>query len=437
MEWGWRVKKRVLVYPCGTEIGLEIYRAVNSSIHFELIGGSSTYDHGRFVYEKHIDNLPFIEDASTIEEIIIFNRMLEENKIDFIYPAMDGVLYKLGQYKDLLTPILIAPSAKTVATARSKAKTYELLKDCIEVPKRYDTIDQIEQYPVFIKPDVGQGSKNAMMISNPHQLRYEMEKVGCAEMLILEYLPGEEYTIDCFTNEEGRLIYAGGRTRKRIKNGISVNAIEYQDSEFFRIAAMINSVVKQKGGWFFQLKKNSKGRYSLLEIAARIAGTSSFTRNMGVNLPLLTLHLFNGSKIDSVIKNDYHLELDRALYNKFQSDLRYDRVYVDYDDTLVTEGRVNTQLLAFLFQCRNESIPVILLSKHQGNLVDELKKMRVYQIFDNVLHLEGTEEKYQYISGDQPIFIDDSYGERERVHQMLKIPVFDVHMIECLLHHIG
>jgi hypothetical protein len=91
-----KVKKRVLVYPCGTEIGLEIYRAVNKSIHFELIGGSSTYDHGRFVYENHIDGLPFITDNSSEEEIDKFNKILIEHKIDYIYPAMDGVLFKFA-----------------------------------------------------------------------------------------------------------------------------------------------------------------------------------------------------------------------------------------------------------------------------------------------------------------------------------------------------
>lgn len=62
--------KNILVYPCGTEIGLEIYRALNNSIHYNLIGGSSSYDHGRFVYKNHIDKLPFLTDFSTKQEVI-------------------------------------------------------------------------------------------------------------------------------------------------------------------------------------------------------------------------------------------------------------------------------------------------------------------------------------------------------------------------------
>ncbi len=436
----WRgliLKKRVLVYPCGTEIGLEIYRGVKASIHYELIGGSSTYDHGRFVYKNHIDQLPFITDDSTLEDIQAFNKAIEAYGIDFLYPAMDGVLYKFAQYRKELKCELIAADTETVSIARSKRKTYEMLRGYIEVPQIYDVDEEIRQYPVFMKPSVGQGSKNAKLMNDFQEVQYELKQHKEDDMMILEYLPGEEYTVDCFTNEEGKLLYAAGRTRRRVKNGISVNAVAEQDSEFYRIAEIINGRLHQRGGWFFQLKKNKKGCYSLLEIAARIAGTSSYTRNLGINLPLLTLHLFDDKRIDSVMVNDYHLELDRALYNKYQSDISYDKVYIDYDDTIILDGRVNTQVIQFVFQCINHHIPISLITRHSGDLERDLKKYRVYGLFDEIIHLSPEEEKYQFIKGDQPIFIDDSYGERSKVKSKLGIPVFDAHMLECLLEEIG
>ena len=105
--------KKVLVYPCGTEIGLEIYKAVSKSIHYEIWGGSSSFDHGRFVYKNHIDNLPFITDSSNLEEIIAFNDIIKDYGFDFVYPAMDGVLTVFSKYRSFLTPIIIAPSYKT------------------------------------------------------------------------------------------------------------------------------------------------------------------------------------------------------------------------------------------------------------------------------------------------------------------------------------
>ena len=63
------MKKNVLVFPCGSEVGFEIYRSVNLSTHFNLYGGSSVSDHGQFVYENYIDNIPFVTDPEFISKI--------------------------------------------------------------------------------------------------------------------------------------------------------------------------------------------------------------------------------------------------------------------------------------------------------------------------------------------------------------------------------
>ena len=49
-----RLKKKVLVFPCGSEIGLELHRALGKAKEVVLYGASSVSDHGEFVYENHI-----------------------------------------------------------------------------------------------------------------------------------------------------------------------------------------------------------------------------------------------------------------------------------------------------------------------------------------------------------------------------------------------
>lgn len=421
--------KKILVYPCGTEIGLEIYKAMHNSIHYTLFGGSSSYDHGRFVYERHIDNLPFINDQSTEDEIIAFNNMIKNYGFDFIYPAMDGVLTIFSKYRDLLDPIVIAPDYETTFVTRSKRISYDLFGGVLPIPFEYTNKKEIKKFPIFVKPAVGQGSGGAQVIQSKEQL----ETISDEGMLYLEYLPGKEYTIDCFTNQDGTLIYARGRERKRIKGGISVNAIFCDRPEFWEYACKINKKIKQKGGWFFQLKEDSNGNLKLLEIASRIAGTSSIVRNIGVNLPLLTANVFDGKVINSVMINDYEIELDRAFSNTFKLNLKYDTVYIDYDDTIVVNGKVNLEVISFLYQCVNKNRRIVLLSKHEGNLEEELKKYRLEAIFDEICRISVSENKKDFIKDRNSIFIDDSYGERIQIWEKYRIPVFDTHMIECLM----
>ena len=119
------MRKKVLIYPCGTEIAFEIYNSVKYSTFFEVYGGSSDYDHGHFVYERMIEKLPFITDNSSKEEVRKFNEAVKSYGFDFIYPAMDGVLTVFARYREELDAVLVAPDAFTSETTRKKSKTYE------------------------------------------------------------------------------------------------------------------------------------------------------------------------------------------------------------------------------------------------------------------------------------------------------------------------
>lgn len=420
--------KTVLVYPCGTEIALEIYRALQYSKQYELIGGidEGTYDHGRFVFKKNIEGLPVIKDNSGYSEILEFERIIKEYRIDFIYPAMDAVIAVFAKFRNAFQEILIVSDAAELC--RSKKKVYSLLKGIIDIPEIYSSPDEVRAFPVFIKPDKGQGSTGARKINRVEDLK----GVDFEHFVVMEYLSGKEYTVDCFTNAEGQLIYAKGRSRRRIKNGISVNAIFEDRPEFTEIAEKINGALRQKGGWFFQLREDHNGNLKLLEVAARIAGTSAISRNIGANLPLMTVDIFNGVTINDVVLNEYSIELDRALGNVYRTNLTYSAVYIDYDDTVVKNGVINTSVMRFLYQCLNNKKKLILISRHNGNLKHELKRYRLSVIFDKVIHIQGQEHKKDYITDVNSIFIDDSYGERKAVKNALGIPVFDTHMIECL-----
>ena len=124
-----------------------------------------------------------------------------------------------------------------------------------------------------------------------------------------------EFTVDCFTDRHGKLRYCKGRKRARITNGISTRTEIVDDTKIVEIGIKINSVLAFRGQWFFQVKKNGKGEYVLMEIAARAAGASCLVRARGVNLPLLTLWDRMNKDI-RIIENKIRIA-DRALENKY------------------------------------------------------------------------------------------------------------------------
>lgn len=406
-----------------------MHRSLQYSAHVNLIGANSTEDHGRFVYANYVNSVPFVDDPGFIPAI---KAIVAAHNIDAIYPAMDAVITRLALAENEIGCKVIASPAATTELCLSKKKTYEYFKDIIQVPHVFNDLAEVMQYPVFIKPIVGYGSRGAKLIHNAEQGRQHLTEYP--DSLILEHLPGEEYTVDCFTDSERTLLFSRPRKRKRISNGISVHTVPVTErlDTFNAIAEKINSHIALRGAWFYQVKESAAGRLVLLEIASRLAGSSSLYRNLGVNFALLSVFDAFGHKVN-IFHNNYHIELDRALDNKYKVQLNITRAYIDFDDCLLLNDKVNVRLVTLLFQFINKGIRLILITKHDRIVEETLAQYRLQHMFDEIIHLPGEDCKYRYIIPEGAIFIDDSFAERFQVHQHLHIPVFAPDNIECLL----
>ena len=82
-------KYNVLVFPCGTEVGLEIHRSLSNCKEVKLFGCASIDNHhGELVFECY-RQVKSVKDDCFLEE---FNALLQEWNIDFIFPANPVVI---------------------------------------------------------------------------------------------------------------------------------------------------------------------------------------------------------------------------------------------------------------------------------------------------------------------------------------------------------
>lgn len=420
----------VLIFPAGSEIAFEINNALKYSKFVNIIGGSSVSDHSEFVYKELYTDFPYINDLNFIK---FLNEFIKKHKIDYIYPAMDIVQVFLTNNKDLIDAKIVTSSVDTVNICRSKLKTYQTLKNEHFIPKFYSNASDIKKYPVFLKPEEGQGAQGAIKINNKRQLDYYLE-TSDEKVIICEYLPGTEYTVDCFTDKNGKLLISQLRSRDRIRTGISVRSTKHTTTEEVKkIANIINSYFEFNGAWFFQIKKDAEDKFKLMEISPRIPGTMGLTRNMGINFPMLTL--FNMLDYDlNIINNNYDIMLDRAFINRYKINYCYENVYIDFDDTITNKGKLNLNAIRYLYQLVNENKKIYLLTRHKDNIENTLRKYKLSKdIFTEIIWINQEKLKSEYIEPEKSIFIDDSFRERIDVSKKLGIPVFDVDMIESLI----
>jgi hypothetical protein len=205
-------------------------------------------------------------------------------------------------------------------------------------------------------------------------------------------------------------------------------------TKFRDAAEVISKELEFYGAWFFQLKIDSFGVLKLLEIAPRISGTMATVRVSGVNFAMLSIYEKEGVDIE-IMRNDCQVHIDRALVNRYSHDIKYSTIYVDLDDTLIIDDKLNPQLMQFLCQSINNGCRIILITKNDkaGGVRLILKKFRIASIFDQIICLKKNESKADFIDPQGSIFIDDSFSERKSVFDKLGIPTFDCSMIEMLI----
>ena len=421
----------ILVFPCGSEVALEIHRSLKDIPFITLWGASSVADHGKYLYKNYLESLPMIGAEDFLHR---FNEILIEKEIDYIYPAMDQVAEVLSAHRDQLQTELLAPCHDAVHICRNKARTYERLAGLDFLPEVYSDPEQIRHFPVIIKPQEGYGSRGFQILHDREELYHAVSQI-CQPYVLCEYLRGEEYTVDCFTNCKGELQYACCRSRSRIRNGISVNSrLQEPDLRIREIATQICKRIPMRGGWFFQLKCNGEGEYKLLEVATRIAGTMCVQRAAGVNLPLLTVYDRMGYEVQ-VEAQLAEVEVDRALYNAFRLNKQFTEVYLDFDDTLIVHGRVNELLMRYIYQCRNNQIPVTLITKHEMPIGESLEKYCISpKLFGQIIHIRKDQNKCDFVTPDRDaLFLDDSFTERSRMAKRHGIIALGVDAVECLI----
>lgn len=218
-------KTNVLVFPCGAESALEIHIALKDVMNFRLVGASGREDHGRMVYENYYGGFPNISEPNFIDEL---NELIAKESIDIIMPTHDTVLVFMAKNADKINTKIAVPGIKQAEICRSKKKIYDLFKDFDFCPIVFSSISEVQDYPVYVKLDEGQGSKGAFILRERKQ--YD-ELKDPENYVITEFLPGEELTIDCFTDRHGNLQFVGPRIRKRVFDGICVNSITVEATD--------------------------------------------------------------------------------------------------------------------------------------------------------------------------------------------------------------
>lgn len=269
---------------------------------------------GRTMTKKFFQ-VPSAKDDKFIKEIL---RIGISEKINLIIPLVTQELQIFSDNVRVLKNAginVLVENVKNLQILNNKYHLYEHLNSRKILLARYyiaknekELIKYIYDlgYPdkkVVVKPSKGNGSRGVRIIDNevnfydtwmsekPDNMYINLETLNFMlkdgirdELLVMEYLPGQEYTVDILFKSNGQSVPLI-RTRDKMKNGITVAGTLVHNKHIHDMTLDIVSTFNDlQGPIGLQFKEDSLGRPRLLEANPRIQGTTVAWWGVGINV---------------------------------------------------------------------------------------------------------------------------------------------------------
>jgi carbamoyl-phosphate synthase large subunit len=225
--------------------------------------------------------------------------------VDVVLPTVDAELRPLARAREEFTAagiqLLLAPAA-ALDVILDKLLLVQHCAGVVRVPRTEvfgPSVDPAQWgYPVVVKPRQGSGSRGVVIAGSAAELAALHRS---AELIVQEFLPGEEYSVDVLADAGGRVIASVPRLRARVDSGVSVGGRTVHDPE----VEWFGRAVAQATGVTFvanvQCKRDGAGAPALLEVNPRMPGTLGLTIASGVDMPRLALAALLGQPLPANI----------------------------------------------------------------------------------------------------------------------------------------
>ncbi|MCA0931068.1 ATP-grasp domain-containing protein [Lutimonas saemankumensis] len=274
---------------------------------------------GKFLADEFI-KIPPAKQASNYLDAI--TNICLRNKIGIIVPQNTAELNLLSQHEEnfLKNGIkVLLSSHEAINVANNK---HELMNVCqennIPVASFYlvETADDLlrsakllgwPDQKIVIKPPVSNGMRGVRIIDEnldlkemfyeekPNSLNIKMKNLlevlgeNFPSLLVTEYLPGEEYSVDVLRKDNFSIEIP--RIRNLVRSGITFNGSIEKNEEIIEYCRILSKQIDLKYCFGFQFKLDAQGTPKILESNPRIQGTMIMSTLAGANI------IYNGIKL--------------------------------------------------------------------------------------------------------------------------------------------
>lgn len=264
------MKYKILISSINGPLGYELVKYLKK--YFYILGcDSQSYGLG----SKICDEFHLCPHGNSKDFLIFLNEI--NPRVNQFFLFADEEILNLSQnrhkYKEVILKTLIS-SHETINLCNNKLQLKKYLKNYFTLPKE-------KAKKIIIKPLIGRGSKNQIILTENISKFYKTFNED-RNFFIEEFIEGKEYTIDCVYNFDNKLIYALIRERI-IKSSLSVVGKIIKDKKIIEFIKQLSKRLDFIGNVNIQVIVNKKNKIYLTDINPRVSGSIIFSIKAGFN----------------------------------------------------------------------------------------------------------------------------------------------------------
>lgn len=312
----------VLVSACGYQFMPALADCLknNGERNIRIVGTDMNYDETILQMVDAFYQVPKAKDPSYCDVVL---DICEKEKVDIILPTMSAELIPLLDNLDRFTEkgiVVSISNRKSIETTNNKLRFYEFMRDNHLPMVDFCAVHNVEEvkeafkkigYPdkaICIKALESSGSRGIRII-DPSKSRFDIlfnekpnsfyisyeelieilsEKEKMPEMVVMEAIPGEEFSVDLVA-DHGKVLYMCARQSNTIIASIPQTATLFEDKKAYEICEKVVELLKIDGNADFDFKYDKDYNPVLMEVNPRIAATMAIFKAGGMNLPYLRI----------------------------------------------------------------------------------------------------------------------------------------------------
>lgn len=254
---------------------------------------------------QRADEQIIVPRAGNVEYMPHIEKIIQEHNVGLIVPLTDLDLRSLARHQDHLADLgctVMVGCEPTVRICRDKRAFAERLQDAGLPSIRTFSLTQFRQnpfYPAFVKPLRGSAGLGTAKINSGRELRAHVYVFG-AQLLVQDYVPGREYTIDVYRSRAGETKCIVPRQRLIVRSGEVDQGVTVHDEELLEETRKLVDLMDGLWGVFCcQCRRPDGGPPRFFEINPRFGGGAPLSIAAGADLPKYVLQDVLGLPIDA------------------------------------------------------------------------------------------------------------------------------------------